>query len=355
LLASSAANLSSGPTRLAGHSSTGCGVRRHRSISNLLVLLVGFGVPSLGSAQIVDEVSISDDNAQMDFWLPVSRRPDTELTNAAEATATLEYVPRFGLWARTSPCRAVVSWLKPCTTTVLDFGQEMYTPSAATRTAQPIPGQRPYAGWLYAAATVRSSTVKVSNDVRLELGVTGSPSLGEKIQTLWHGLIGYPRALGWSHQMSFVPGIDLSATRSQELLQLTRESVPVLSVTSSATAALGNLFTGARAGAEARFGYGITTPWSSAIKSRGRKLEVYGVAGAREDVIAYLLFLDRSTTRPSLTVAKEPLVFQYEFGLGARYRRFELEYRAISREREYRTGPPLDSHTLIRFAYRPGW
>jgi len=291
----------------------------------------------------------------MDFWLPIPRRPDTELTNAALIDVLLDDGPALGPWAHRPTCEIVKSPDVRCTTTDLQFGQEMYTPSGAFSESSPPPGRRPYAGWLYLSAAVHSSIGRESNTLLLELGVTGRPSLAEQIQTAWHALIGYPRFLGWSHQVPFEPGILISADRRQELLRAVIGSVPVLSIVPSAGVSVGNLLTAANVGAEGRLGYGVTPPWSAATRIRGRKVELYAVSAAREDFIAYELVLDQTSTRPSNRVSKEPFVLQYEFGFGARYGRFEMEYRGVTRTREYTTGPTVRPTAVIGVGYRPNW
>jgi lipid A 3-O-deacylase len=306
------------------------------------------------SAQTVGEVQIEEANAQLDFWLPARRRPDTELTNSASLRVTTDGARLLSRLIRVPAC-GDASATTACATTEFQLGQEIYTPAGATHVADPEPGARPYAGWLYVAGTTSVTTPAASESVILEGGVTGTPSLAEQIQTAWHELIGYPRPLGWSHQIPFVPGVLIGAERTQAVARASIGGVPVLSIMPTAGMSLGNVLTGANLGAEARIGYGVTPPWSAAIPGRGRRVEIYGIAAAREDLIAYELFLDGSTTQPATHVEKEPTVFQYEFGVGARAGRLELEYLAITREREYTTGPPIHPYAVLAAGVRPGW
>ncbi len=315
-----------------------------------LVMLTALPV----SAQVVDDVRIEEGNAQLDFWLPARRRPDTELTNTASVDVVTEGAPLFGLRLRLPACGDVGA-SQTCATTEYQIGQEMYTPSGATKVTRPEPGARPYAGWLYASATLRVATSTSSEAVTVETGVTGSPSLAGQIQTAWHQLIGYPRALGWSHQIPFQPGVLIAGERSLEAAHISIDGVPVLSLVPTAGVSVGNVLTGAQVGAEGRLGYGVTTPWSSSVHGRGRRLQIYGVAAAREDFITYELVLDGSSTGPALHVQKEPMVFQYEFGAGAQLGRAEIEYRAITRQREYTTGPPQHAYSTLSVGIRPGW
>lgn len=309
--------------------------------------------PKLG-AQIVDDARVEEGNGQLDFWLPPPRRPDTELTNSASLHVITDGAPLLGGWLRAPAC-GVATGPQPCATMEFEIGQDMYTPAGATQAAAPEPGARPYAGWLYVAGTYRVATPTSSEAVTLETGVTGTPSLAGQIQTAWHQLIGYPRALGWAHQIPFRPGAVVDGGRSDEIVDAAVAGVPVLSIVPTAGISLGNVLTAAHFGAEARIGYGATPPWLSSVRGRGRRVELYAIAAAREDLIAYSLFLDGSTTEPATHVEKEPLVFQYEFGVGARLGRLEVEYRGITREREYTTGPPLHPYAMLAVGVRPGW
>jgi hypothetical protein len=223
----------------------------------------------------------------------------------------------------------------------------MYTPSASIWTARPVPGQRPYAGWLYLSGTGRVASPVVSDAVTVEVGVTGVPSLAEQVQTSWHALIHYPPALGWSHQIPFQIGALVTAEHQREVLQARIDGTPVVSFVPAVSVSLGNVLTGASAGAEARLGYGVSTPWSTASGAWSRPFEVYGLAGIRENLVITELFLDQETTSPDWRVEKVPFVTQYELGGGVRFHALRLEFRGVTRSREYLTGPPQRSYGLL--------
>lgn len=303
-------------------------------IASLLV-----GVRPAG-AQRLEGVRVLDANGQIDFWLPARRRPDTDHTNGASVEMVFDGAIVWGglVPSRPTPCSVVQSEADHCVTTELRVGQDIYTPPWSTRQSAPQPGARPYAGWLYVAGTARTSTTAQSDALTLELGATGSPSLAEKVQTTWHSLIGYPRPLGWAHQIPFEPGLLLAYERQQEILRASIANVPVLSIVPHGRVSVGNVLTGASAGLSGRMGYGVTTPWSTGARAARQPIELFVESGVREDFVAYDLFLDRGTTRPARHVQKRPWVTQYEFGGGVRWRNAELEYRGITRGQDYTTG-----------------
>jgi hypothetical protein len=208
--------------------------------------------------------------------------------------------------------------------TVWEVGQEIYTPH--TDAAEPVPGERPYAGWLYGAVTAESTRPGRTRSLTLQLGVTGPPSLAEPVQTGIHRLGGFEEPLGWRHQLAFEPGVALryreSWTLTQELGGAAAEVGPEWEV------ALGNVLTGARAGLRARI--------ATAGLARGGD-GVYVAAGVREDWVGRNLFLDGSTFGGGPRVRKLPFVPQAELGAGVRLGWLGFGYRATFRGREYRT------------------
>ncbi len=301
---------------------------------------VVFGVAAPLRAQQLREVRVSDANGQLDFWMRAVRRPDDNYTNGARVFLAFDGVPGV----RTS---ASVS-------TELEIGQDMFTPASADST-HPIPGERPYAGWLYLMGTGRVATPTRSDAVSLRVGMTGRPSLAEQIQTAWHAFIRYNRALGWSHQIPFQPGVDLSYRHDAEVFAARAGTTQVLSLVPHAAATLGTVFTGANAGVDARFGYHVTTPWTSARRGASHAVSAYLESGLQGEWVGRNLFLDQGTTRPTLHVDKEPWGAQYTFGGGVRLRAWELTYRAITRTREYRTGRSIEPYSVISVGWRGAW
>jgi hypothetical protein len=214
-----------------------------------------------------------------------------------------------------------------------EVGQEIYTPRHDS--PQPLPGERPYAGWLYAAVTAEVARPHLVRHATLQLGVTGPPSLAQPVQTEIHKLGGFQAPEGWAHQLAFEPGVVLrygeTRTVSGEVLGAAAEIGPEWE------AALGNVLTGARAGLRGRLAH------------RG----VYALGGVREEWVAHSLFLDGSTFRAGPQVEKRPFVAQAELGAGVRVRHFGLEYGAVFRGREYETQESPHSWGTISLLLSP--
>jgi hypothetical protein len=340
--------------------------------SRARILVAGIGLsiaPGLGgpglAAQTVEAIRIEDGNGQFAFWLPEPRRPDHDLTNRASVALVFDgsMLWRHLLGSRPIGCAALTysaSTGSPdanrrCSATEVYLGQDMYTPPASATTSMPQPGQRPYAGWLFVSGTARLANRTQSDAVTLEMGVTGDPSLAEKVQTAWHTLIGYPRPLGWAHQIPFQAGVLVGYEHRQEVLRATVGDVPVLSVVPVVGATAGNVLTGLSAGVDAHLGYGVRPPWASEVGGAARSPELYLLSGIRENLVAYDLFLDSGTRDPTRRVTKRPLNTQYEFGLGARWRPIELEYRAITRTQDYTTGRTVQPSGTLVLGLRFHW
>ncbi len=102
----------------------------------------------------------------------------------------------------------------------IEVGHNIFTPGD-TDARQLLTDDRPYAGWLYGAASLYAETGKGFGDyysetldrVALELGVVGPVALGEEVQNEFHRFIDVPTANGWDNQLDNEPGVNLIAER----------------------------------------------------------------------------------------------------------------------------------------------
>ncbi len=100
------------------------------------------------------------------------------------------------------------------------LGQELHTP-VDIFADPPDPGDRPYAGWLYAGMALEGR--RFDGDplrrrdrmdlLEVDLGVVGPSALGEFAQNTTHRVLGLDEAEGWEHQLKDEPGIQASWTR----------------------------------------------------------------------------------------------------------------------------------------------
>jgi hypothetical protein len=324
-------------------------------------------------AQQLVGARIEEDNAQLAYWIPPLRRPDDEFTNGTRLSLSFAGSRLWSLLlgphgsrctpasrgetsaAETSAAEISSGMSGLCLSTDLTLAQEMYTPADWHKDADPVPGQRPYAGQLLLTGISSASTPRANTALSLEAGVAGPPSLAGDVQEAWHRLIRYYPPLGWNHQIATAPEFDIGAAESRVIASASIGGVPVLSVIPRVSVSAGNVLTGATAGLETRIGYGAGAPWSDGAGNRVPRFQVYALAATRLDYVWTELVLDRSSTDPAYTVSKLPWVGQYAFGGGVRLFFLEAEYRGVTRTREYQTGPSIEPYAAFTLAVRRGW
>ncbi|HEX5724583.1 MAG TPA: lipid A deacylase LpxR family protein [Longimicrobiaceae bacterium] len=316
-----------------------------------LAVLLALALPAGGQAQ-VRAVRLVLDNDAYNLWIPFDRRPDQEYTNGAWVSVEAAGVPR---WARRlaggrPACTAETAPDSACVTTTFDVGQKIFTPR--NDGAVLPPGERPYAGWLFGAATVQAATAAWRRSLGVEVGVTGEPSLAEAVHEAWHEVTGYWRPEGWDNQVGFEPAFAVRYEAAHLLEAAGAGGARYADLAPYVGGAVGSLHTGAHAGARLRLGYDLPHPWrEDAAPSRG--LRVYAFGGARQALVLRNLFLDGSTFGGGPQVEHRAFVGEWELGGGVRWRGTSLEWRTVRRGREYRTEPSPHQYSSFVLTYRP--
>jgi hypothetical protein len=288
----------------------------------LALVCVALVLPGVASAQ----VEIAIDNDLLGLRGADDPPPDYEYTHGLSVSWNAE---------RSDDGRAA-RW---------EVGQRIYTPRRDG--AEPVPGERPYAGWLYGAWERMTTSPRTRARLRVEAGITGRPSLAEPVQNAFHRLAGYQPQLGWKHQLGFEPGVIVSYGRERRFPVVGGGGATRLDVLPSWIVRAGNVRTGAEAGVRARLGFGAGNAWTGAGAARG--LSGWVEAGARQEAVLRDLFIDGNTFAdrdPGLD--RRTWVAQGEAALGIRYRRTELEYRFVLRGREYETQTEPHPYGSIR-------
>ena len=239
------------------------------------------------------------------------------------------------------------------------LGQSLFTP-ATLSTPTPPPGERPYAGWLYASLSSYVRRPSGALDIlTADIGVVGPAALGRQAQDTIHGVIGARRAAGWGSQLQNEPGLVVSFDR----LWRARIGGPALAldVTPSAGVSVGNVLTEARAGLTLRVGGGLgdsfgparirpAVPSAGYVEGDGVSWSVYG--GVIGRAVARNVFLDGSTFRDSLSVERRPLSGDGELGASLRLDRVEIAASYVWRAREYETQDRMHEFGALTLAAR---
>ena len=277
----------------------------------MIVLAVLWAMPS--GAQRARSVTLRLDNdilALRGRGAPA----DYDYTQGLALGAELDSVPGWMPGGKLRACDA--GGTEACVRTRIEVGQRIYTPRRDAAT--PIPGERPYAAWLYAGGGVARESGRGVRSLEVEVGVTGPPALGEQVQNGVHRLTGSERQHGWAHQTGFEPGILLRIQEGR------RWGGSAVRVEPAVRVELGNVRTAAAVGATGVLGRG-TGP--------------YARLGGRQEWVVRDIFLDGSTFGSRSTARKLPFVSEGEAAAGFRARKWSVEYRFVARSREYRTQP----------------
>jgi lipid A 3-O-deacylase len=281
-------------------------------------------------------------------------RPDYEYSNGLRLAVEMEGSRGWtALAAAVAPCArpgADAAARDPeagCASTTWEAGQRLYGPRQDSW--EPLPGQRPYAGWLYTAVTGRVVDGPVRHTFAVEAGVTGAPSLGERVMETYHRAAGFWRPVGWRHQLAFEPAVALRYAMEHRVAEARVGGVRAAEVTARAGASTGTLRTSAHAGLRARAGMRLPHAW---VARPGRALSAYALAGAGAEAVSHDLFLDGSTFGGEARVTREPLVGHTVWGVGVQRAGAGVEFRVQHRSRAYREEPGGHPYSTIEITWR---
>ncbi|MSO85041.1 MAG: lipid A deacylase LpxR family protein [Rhodospirillales bacterium] len=250
------------------------------------------------------------------------------------------------------------------------LGQNIYTPEDTSRHELTVT-DRPYAGWLYGAASVHAETgqnvfgqpLDILDTVELQIGVIGPASLAEPTQKMFHRLIDTTRPQGWGHQLDTEPGIALLAERKWRTPE-TKLGAGAIAVDliPHVGGALGNVYTHVSAGAMARirrnlrFDYGppqIQPALSGleAIDSPG-EFGWYLFAGVAGRAVGRNIFLDGNTFSDSHNVDKHTLVGDFKVGAALVSGHWRLAFSHVIRTREFEGQDKADRFAAVSLSVR---
>jgi hypothetical protein len=139
--------------------------------------------------------------------------PDYDYTHGTRATVAWGAAPawlrRRGGVSGTAPgCHTAAARATGCRAASLAVGQEIYTPRQDA--PAPVPGERPYAGWLHATGAAVAVRAGRTRTLAVTAGVTGPPSLARPVQDGVHRLMRNQPQLGWAHQLRAGAGVEVA-------------------------------------------------------------------------------------------------------------------------------------------------
>jgi lipid A 3-O-deacylase len=254
-------------------------------------------------------------------WLPAPSAPGEE--NWFESTA--EAIPFVG----NENDVGRIGW---------SLGQSIFTPQNKVAT-EPLPHDRPYAGWLYAGLTLikapapdptLQSRVDEIDTLTLDLGVVGRAAEGEQVQNSFHAFaFGNEHVNGWKNQLKSEPGLLISYDHKWRALGQTNFWGLGADITPTVGFDLGNVMIDAAAGGMIRIGRDLPSDYGPPrIKpglsgsdfflsdtDSGHDFGWYVFAGAEGRAVAHNIFLDGNTFATSQSVPKKTLVADFQAGV----------------------------------------
>lgn len=244
--------------------------------------------------------------------------------------------------------------------------QQMFTPEDLNST-EPVVGDRPYAGWLYAQMALHQSSCYQLDSLSLKLGIVGQHAYMEQVQKFIHWLIGSPEPKGWENQIGSKVGIQLDYQHKwryipDDVWALESDFIPYVS------GELGNISIKGSAGATWRVGYNIPkdygdspideygdngVPASVKIKYRhASQWSYYFNFGLGGSYVLYDIFLDGRTLNGDALVHKYSTRAFGNYGASLRYGNFALSYIRTHYTPEYTTQEVNSNYGSLLFVYR---
>ena len=233
----------------------------------------------------------------------------------------------------------------------LELGQEIYTPEDL-HAAAVVENDRPYAGWLYARASLIRRGESFASSIAMEtlsldLGIVGPGSGAEITQKTLHS----KAPAGWRHQLKNEPGVDLRYDR-RRLFEAHFDDWWRLQFIPSLAASAGNVDTHMGVGGTVRFGYNVPNEFEVPAGATPYKFGAYVFSGAEGRWVIRNIFLDGNTFRSSHHVDKEPLVGDLKLGVGLVLKRFEVILSHTFLTHEFKAQDKEDSFSSATLLFK---
>ena len=244
----------------------------------------------------------------------------------------------------------------------LSLGQSIFTPDD-TEATQPLPDQRPYAGWLYAGVAVVANRRNELDTWVLNLGVVGPSAYGEEVQNGFHDVIGDADAKGWDNQLEDEFGYQLlyehrwrNIGGSKHLGPLQADFSPHVGFSLGNVATYANVGITLRIGTDLRNDFGVprirpSLPGSAFFQPRDG-FGWYVFAGIDARAVAYNIFLDGDASTYDVNIDKETFVYDGQAGLAVVWRKFRFAYTYVIRSHEYKSQEQPDRFGSVGLTFR---
>lgn len=246
-------------------------------------------------------------------------------------------------------------------TAVVALGQRIYTPSD-TDVEPPDPADRPYAGWLYAMADLRTRAAPTVDHLTLTAGVAGPASGARQVQDAVHRLLREPISKGWDRQLRSRPTLMAGFERAWPAVLQMPLGGRRLDLALRVGATLGTPYTYADAGAVLRYGSSLPADLPATHISIGpprdgfrgsRRFGWYAWAGIDARAVGYNTFIEGATFGDRPRVEREPLGYDAQAGVALAWPGARLGFCLVQRSKEFdrQQGDDRYGQLAVSFAY----
>ncbi|MBI1370513.1 MAG: DUF2219 family protein [Planctomycetes bacterium] len=241
------------------------------------------------------------------------------------------------------------------------FGQNMYTPDEIT-IATLIPGDRPYACWLYVGGYLQRQVDNVFDHLELNLGVLGPAAQGEGTQKFVHRLVGADEPKGWDNQIGNEFAFDLVYRRKWKVALSPAEQVFRAELIPTVGGAAGLLRVQAEGGATFRVGWQLPDDFgpgrlddpasATRIAYNHDKPGFYGFVRLGGRLVAHDATFEGGNFGHDHGVDLQHAVGEAQFGLVFLYRWFEMSYAQTYLTEQFKGQHGGDSYGALVFTFK---
>ena len=247
----------------------------------------------------------------------------------------------------------------------LSVGQSIFTPRDTNR-PDPIPNDRPYAGWLYLGGSVTyqysspDENLAMQNTFAFEAGVVGPAAAAQQTQNTFHKQIGAGESHGWSNQLRNEPGVNLIGERRYRTNQLGLGGLEA-DIVPRIGASVGNVMTYGAAGGILRIGQGLANDFGPPLIRpslpgselfQAHEFGWYFFIGGDGQAIGRNIFLDGNTFRDSAHVDKRNFVFEAQGGFAVLFPAARLSATFVFRSPDFEgAGDRWDEYGAITLSF----
>lgn len=242
------------------------------------------------------------------------------------------------------------------------IGQSLYTPKDTEATA-PVPGQHPYAAFLYGEYTSIVASGNHLTQFTAEVGMVGESALGEEVQNFVHDANGGDEANGWDNQIGDELAIALTLDKRRRVGTSIGLYDIAVDVISGYGATVGNYRTDAHAALTFRVGDNLKNDYGplrvlpglggTSYFAEREGFSWHFFTGVEGRAVAHSMVLDGSfLDEDDVTVESRDFVGDLQAGLVLQHGPLQVSYIHVYRSSEFKDSGGSDEFGALSFALK---